>query len=49
VRYRKGAETRFLKEVVMILDYSLRHVGDHGLSVEFANEISLQTNQKYVR
>jgi len=30
----------------MILDYSLRHVGDHGLSVEFANEISLQTNQK---
>lgn len=30
----------------MILDYTLRHVGDHGLSVEFTKEISLQTNQK---
>ena len=30
----------------MILDYTLRHVGDHGLTVEFTNEISLQTNQK---
>ena len=27
-------------------EYTLRHVGDHGLSVEFANEISLQTNRK---
>ncbi len=27
-------------------EYTLRHVGDHGLSVEFANEISLRTNQK---
>lgn len=30
----------------MTLDYTLRHVGDHAVSVEFANEISLQTNQK---
>lgn len=27
-------------------DYLLRHVGDCAISVEFANEISLQTNQK---
>ena len=28
------------------MDYTLQHVGDQGLCVEFANEISLQTNQK---
>lgn len=28
------------------MDYTLHHVGDHGLCVEFANEISLSTNQK---
>ena len=27
-------------------DYTLRYVGDHAISVEFANETSLQTNQK---
>lgn len=27
-------------------DYTLRHVGDCALSVEFANEISLETNRK---
>ena len=29
-----------------MVDYTLRHVGDCALSVEFTNEISLQTNQK---
>ena len=28
------------------MEYSFHHVGDHGLCVEFANEISLPTNQK---
>ena len=37
------------KEVAITLDYTLRHVGDHGLCVEFANEISLSTNQKVCR
>ncbi len=27
-------------------EYTVRHVGDRALSVEFANEISLETNQK---
>jgi len=27
-------------------EYTLRHVGDHALSIEFTNEISLQTNRK---
>ena len=30
----------------MTLDYTFHHVGDCALSVEFANEISLPTNQK---
>lgn len=29
-----------------MVDYTLRHIGDHAISVEFANEISLQVNQK---
>ena len=28
------------------MEYTVHHVGDQGLCVEFANEISLQTNQK---
>lgn len=28
------------------MEYIVRHVGDHGLCVEFANEISLSTNRK---
>lgn len=28
------------------MDYTFHHVGDHALCVEFANEISLPTNQK---
>lgn len=28
-----------------MMDYTMRHVGDHALSVEFANEISLRTNR----
>lgn len=28
------------------MDYTFHHVGDHALCIEFANEISLPTNQK---
>ena len=28
------------------MEYTFHHVGDHGLAVEFSNEISLPTNRK---
>ena len=28
------------------MDYTVHHVGDHAISIDFANEISLHTNQK---